>query len=726
MRNIYSLLSFAFVMCILCLNTYANENDSSTVSKNPKDSVVSENHKSVLYGDQNLIGLKRNSQSPGSELKLKINHMLGKVADDEDKGIPILFMGVMNFCGRYRNIKTKDWPTQHKTVQAPYNQAAFISLNMNMQVAPGFNTIITLGLAPGTLGTPQSGFNGSTNPDSARYAFASGNFNAIANYKTRYAMIKVGGGSMVTGMSNLFVNGSGNVGRTSPFYAVPWDSKILTGGAFMTADNSIFRYGTGNANLDPFFTNGGRTRGYILQLSQMPLDLGLNVCYGLDQQTGSFNINPTAYSMDPTKKTLGTRLYKKIGTNQFAANLIINKGHFETVATKLRETQYMWSGDVFLRLFDYYTIQAEAGATAFTNPYGKWDPDQTFNKFYGKNVISDPKLVNEYKSPVSFVGKLNVQVDQRKFGIPIQLGLYSLGPNYVNLNSNTYNSSTYNNSLNYITVGQGWDYTMRRGVITDVGATSNNRRGAELNTSLGQGKFRINMGTQVSQEIQKEDSTKLNQVMFNHRLNVFSTSSFQPWQAAGGPYGTLLSTYFQLQEKVHITDQVIDYRKTFNSIYFDARYKTSLFGKQLLMENYMNYQSASDHFSPLPFVTSNAFVRVFFNEFVCWYRLKKNVTFVGLASMQTAKANNRTTLADSNGNIVYDPSDPTGKRLSSDATKGKPIDQIAYGFGGGLDFDIDASKGLYWRVMWNSHKDNHFTKDSYTLFETTIDFKLYF
>ena len=720
MRNIYSLLSFVFVMCGLCINTYANENDSSTVSKNPKDSVVSknskdsvvsENHKNVLYRHKYSIGLNRNPQFPDSERKLQISR-IGIVKEEEDKGIPILFGGFMSFPVRYRNIKSKYWPVQRKSVDFPYNGAAMISLNMNMQISPGFNVIMIWGLTPN--------FNGSINPDSARQRTGTnGNFGAVVNYKTRYAMIKLGAGSVVTGMSNLFVNGAGNTGRLSPFYRTPWDATILQGGAFMSIDNNVFRYGTGNANTDPFFTNGGRTRGFVLQLSQMPLDLGLNVGYGVDNQTygtgGVFNLNNTIYDLDPTKKTFGTRLYKKTGVNIFGANLILNNGHFETVSSKIKETQYMWSGDVFLRLFDYYTIQAEAGASAFTNPYGKWDPDQAFNKFYGKKVIADPKLLNMYKSPVSFVGKINIQVDQRKFGLPIQIGAYSLGPNYVNLNSNTFNTYTQNNSAMYISTGKGWDYGMRRGVIADVGQTANNRRAVELNTSIGKGKFRVNFGSQVGQEIVKEDSAKLNRVMFNHKLNVFSTASFQPYNATGGPYGSILSTYFQMQENVAITDAVVNYKKTFNSAYFDARYKTNFLGKQLLIENYTTFQSASDHLSPLPFVTNKAFVRVLFSELMCWYRLRKNLTFVGLAALQRAVGNNRTTLAD-----------PATGNVTVDKTKGKPINQIGYGFGGGLDYDIDSSKGLYWRVMWNSHKDTHFTRDTYTLFETTIEFKVYF
>jgi hypothetical protein len=762
MRNIYSLLSFAFIMCGLCINTHAYEKDSSTVSKNDKDTIsgvttidtaghvtitkipedtvsgvttintehvtvnvihkdtVSENPKNVLYRHKYSIGLNRNPQFPDSERKLKISR-IGAVKEEEDKGIPILFGGYMSFPARYRNIKSKYWPVQHKSLQIPYNGAPLITLNMNMQISPGFNVIMIWGLGPG-YGSPGStnAFNGSTNPDSARTrSGTNGNFGAVVNYKTRYAMIKLGAGSIVTGMSNLLVNGAGNFGRTSPFYRLPWDATILQGGAFMNIDNNTFRYGAGNANTDPFFTNGGRTRGFVLQLSQMPLDLGLNVGYGVDNQTfgtgGVYNLNNTIYDLDPTKKTFGTRLYKKTGVNIFGANLILNNGHFETVSEKIKETQYMYTGDVFLRLFDYYTIQAEAGVSAFTNPYGKWDPDQAFAKFYGKKVIADPKLLNEYKSPVSFVGKLNIQVDQRKFGLPIQIGAYSLGPNYVNLNSNTFNTYTQNNSAMYISTGKGWDYGMRRGVIADVGTTANNRRAVELNTSIGKGKFRINIGSQVGQEILKEDSVKLNRVMFNHKLNVFSTSSFQPYVATGGPYGSLLSTYFQLQENVVITDAVINYKKTFNSAYYDARYKTNLFGKQLLFENYTTFQSASDHLSPLPFVTDKAFVRVLFSELMCWYRLRKNLTFVGLAAIQRAVGNNRTQLAD-----------PATGLITTDKTKGKPINQIGYGIGGGLDFDIDSSKGLYWRVMWNSHKDNHFTKDTYTLFETTLDFKVYF
>jgi hypothetical protein len=724
MRNIYSLLSFAFIMCGLCLNTYAYENDSSAVSKNLNDT-VSENHKNVLHGHRYLIGLKRNPQSPDSEFKLRLSRIgIGAVKEEEDKGIPILFGGYMDFSARYRNIKTKYWPVKHKSIDIPYNNNPyFINLNMNMQISPGFNVIMIWGLGPGNPNQQSSAFNGSTNPDSARTRTGTnGNFGAVVNYKTRYAMIKLGAGSVVTGMSNLFVNGAGNSGRLSPFYRTPWDATILQGGAFMNIDNNVFRYGTGNANTDPFFTNGGRTRGFVLQLSQMPLDLGLNVGYGVDQQTfgggnnnGVYDLNNTIYDLDPTKKTLGTRLYKKTGVNIFGANLILNNGHFETVSSKIRETQYMWSGDVFLRLFDYYTIQAEAGATQFSNPYGKWDPDQAFSKFYAKKVIADPKLLNEYKSPVSFVGKLNIQVDQRKFGLPIQIGAYSLGPYYVNLNSQTFNTYTQNNSAMYISTGKGWDYSMRRGAITDVGTTASNRRAVELNTSIGKGKFRINIGSQISQEILKEDSVKNNRVMFNHKLNVFSTSTFQPYVATGGPYGSLLSTYFQLQENVTITDAVLNYKKSFSSAYFDARYKTNLFGKQLLFENYTTFQSAGDHLSLSHLVTNKAFVRVLFSELMCWYRLRKNLTFVGLAAIQRAVANNRTQLAD-----------PTTGNITTDRSKGKPINQIGYGIGGGLDYDIDSSKGLYWRVMWNSHKDNHFTRDTYTLFETTVEFKVYF
>jgi hypothetical protein len=717
MRNIYSLVSFAFVMCALCLNTYAFDNDSSAVSKNLNDT-VSENHKNVLYGYRYLIGFNRNPQSPDSVLKLKVDRMAGTVKDEEeDKGIPILFGGVMDFNGRYRSIKSKYWQVPRKSVDLPYNSAAMVTLNMNVQFTPGFSTIFLMGFTPRFTGSISS------DNDSARSVYGGGTFGAVVNYKTRYAMIKIGAGNLTTGMSNLFVNGSGGQGRVSPFYRFPWDASVITGGTFLSTSNNIFRYGTGNANVDPFFSNGGRTKGFVMQLSQMPLDLGLNLGYGVDAQTQPTYLNPTQYSLDPTKKTFGSRLYKKVGVNQFGLNLIINNGHFETVSEKLRETQYMYSGDVFLRLFEYYTIQAEVGASQFSNPYGKWDPDQAFSKFYGKNVISDPKLLNPYKSPVSFVGKINIQVDQRKFGLPIQLGLYSLGPNYVNLNSNTFNTYTWNNTSQYVGVGAGWDYGMRRGVITDVGTTANNRRAVELNTSIGQGKFRINIGSQVGQEIVKEDSVKLNKIMFNHRLNVFSTSTFQPYQAQGGPYGSMLSTFFQLQENVIITDKVVDYKKTFNAAYLDARYKTNLFGKEILFENYTNFQSASDHFSPLPFVSNKAFVRVLFSELMFWYRLKKNVTFVGLAAIHKAVGNNRTRLADSQGNILYQ---TDGKTLSSDATKGKPINQTAYGIGGGLDFDIDNNKGLYFRVMWNSHKDSHFTKDTYTLFESTIEFKVYF
>jgi len=684
MRNVYRLLSFVFVTCGLSLSTFAYDGDTLTVGGTPKNN----------FGNKYSFVLKKDSSSN----KINFTRSLGTESWD-DKGIPIYFGGVMNLSTRYRTIKSENWPTRTKSIDIPYNGGGLLNLNMNMQIAPGFSTLLNVGFSPR--------FNGAQGAAS-REVFSGGQFGAVVNYKTRFAMIKIGAGDLVTGMSALFVGGAGAFGRTSPFYRFPWDNVALNGGSFMNADNTIFRYGSNNSNLDPFFTNGGRTRGFVLQASQMPLDLGLNVSYGVDPQTGTFNSGgkTSIYDVDPSKKTFSSRLYKTMGTNIFGANLIINNGYFETVSKTLKEKQNMMSGDVFLRLFDYFTFLGEIGATSFSTPFGEWDPDIFPYKFWGKDLVSDTSLLDEYNSGLSYLGKINLQVDERKFGFPIRLILYSLGPNFVNANNSAIiNTYTYNLASSYINVGSGWDYGMRRGVISEVGQMANNRRAVELNTTIGKKKLRVNIGTQVSQEIEKEISPKWNQVMFSHKLNSFSTSSMHPWAVNGGPYGNLFSTFFQLQERVAITDTAVDYRKTFNSFIIDARYKTKLFGKEILMENYINYQSASDHFSPLPFVTDIAFVRVFFNEFMFYYRLKKDITLVGLGALQRAVGNDRTKLSPENG---------------------KPINHTGYGFGGGFDFDIDSTTGLYLRGMWNSHKDPNFIRDTYTLFETTIDFKIFF
>jgi hypothetical protein len=57
---------------------------------------------------------------------------------------------------------------------------------------------------------------------------------------------------------------------------------------------------------------------------------------------------------------------------------------------------------------------------------------------------------------------------------------------------------------------------------------------------------------------------------------------------------------------------------------------------------------------------------------------------------------------------------------------GKPMDQVGYGVGVGVDYNITDKCGLYIRERWFSHEDRSFIMDKFTGYETSIEFKIFF
>ncbi len=348
-------------------------------------------------------------------------------------------------------------------------------------------------------------------------------------------------------------------------------------------------------------------------------------------------------------------------------------------------------------------IDLEAGATSFSNPYGKFIGDSASIKWSQTN-FTDESLIDPYNTGIDYLGQLKIIIDKSKFGIPLSLTLYNLGPNYVNSNSGTFNSSTYNFAAAYINNNSQWDVGMRRGFIADIGQTANNRRAYEFQTSIERGRFKVTIATQVGREIEKADSA-YNDVMFYQKVNAWSRAGFNYWTPVGGPYRKILSNYINLLERVDITDPVVNYRKTFNVFDIDARYKTTFLGRGIIINNYTSYSSASSKFSPLPYFTKNAFIRSLYDELTSYYQLKKNTVLVAQASYSKSVANDRTSLSPDNN---------------------KPINQDTWAFGAGIDWEFMPMCGLYFRELWMTHTDRNWKLDHFEGFETTIELKVMF
>ncbi len=611
----------------------------------------------------------------------------------DDNGVAISFSGNFRFHGMYR-VLNESYPNVKPNEliiggfgdgNLPFGGSPLLTLFSKIVPADGVE--LGIGFAFSHI------MSGSLFPDSTRSRSAFGQtFGGTALFRTKVGNIKLGGGNLYGGMSQLF-SGWAQV-RWNPFYRVPWDVSAQYGGSWSSYENT---YAMGSVtNFDAAYASGGRTQGAIVQWSDIPGGFGVNLSYGIDGQTGLMPFNPedSVNRVGGTKKTLGGRVYKKFRNYVLGVTGITNNGYIYNVQD-YRETQYMYSGDAMIML-PLMTISGEFGATAFTNPFGQYN-----GTLAGSGTPWDTAL---YRSGVDFLGQIKITIKKEAFGIPLKINMYSLGANYINMNAGAFNTTTYNGAASYLQVNSGWDVAMRRGFIADMGQSANNRNAVEVSTQLERGRFKVSLGTQVGTEIEKQDSST-NQVMFYHKLNPWSRASFNLWTPTGGAYNRLLGNFIQLLERVSITDQVVDYRKTFNVFDIDARYKAAFLGRPVILTNYISYQSAADRFSPVPYFTDKAFVRVFYDELIAYYQLYKKTVLVGHVAYSKAVANNRTTLSADNG---------------------KPINQDSWGLGAGIDWNFAPMMGLYIREMWMTHRDKNFSLDHFQGFETTLELKVMF
>ena len=673
MKNIYKLVNGLLLLLVFGLSAKAGDTLSSASKLKFK----------INYPNS----VRNNFRVPAR------NYSADPIGEGDDNGVAISFSGNFRLHAMYRVLNESYPNVKPKNLNiggfgdgsVPFGASPLLTLFSKIVPADGVE--LGIGFAFNHI------MSGSIDPDSTRSRSPFGQtFGGTALFRTSVGNIKVGGGNLYGGMSQLF-SGWSQV-RWNPFYRLPWDVSAQYGGSWSSYENT---YATGSVtNFDAAYASGGRIQGAIVQWSDMPGGFGVNFSYGVDGQTGLMPFYPadTVNNVGGTKKTLGGRIYKKNSKYVFGATGILNNGYIYNVQD-YHETQYMYSADGLVALGNV-TLSGEFGATAFTSPFGKYN-----GELAGSGTPWDTAV---YKSGVDFLGQLKVVVKKEAFGVPLRMNLYSLGANYINMNAGAFNTSTYNTAASYLQVNSDWDVAMRRGFIADLGQSANNRRAAEISTQLEKGKFKVSIGTQVGTEIQRQDSST-NQIMFYHKLNPWSRASFNFWTPQGGPYHRLLGNFIQLLERVNITDKVVDYNKTFNVFDIDSRYKSSLFGRDMIFTNYISYQSSADHFSPAPFFTDKAFVRVFYEELITYYHLYKNTVLVGHVAYNKAVANNRTTLSTENG---------------------KPINQDTWGLGGGIDWNFAPMMGLYFREMWMTHRDKNFSLDHFQGFETSLELKIMF
>lgn len=510
------------------------------------------------------------------------------------------------------------------------------------------------------------------------------------NYNTPYGRYTLmAGGIYWYNITSLTYGGFNS--RYDPFERLPWEEE----------GNAWKRY-------SKFFENGGiagggsgnrfgsaATQGFVLEGNNLPNGFSMAAVYGKTGNTGGYQ----AWQTRSPKKIQVYRLAKKIGNHSLGLNYFNSFGNTDQFANK-EEIITLTTSDFKIKLGEVM-LTGEVGNGSYVNP--------VFPRQSGGVV------------------NFTVKSSEKLTFIPVTIQAYHVSPNVVNPNSEMVNSSISSISDVYGNTSAG--LFINKGAVTDCGQLTNNRQGVNLFFNRSTNKFRVALGMGVSEEIENNYDV----VTFQHRLNKVARSKFNFFQNAVGPYKRLYSQYLTVFETTNIINQFgadsLGYKKGFNVIDLSLRFKFWLFGKEIILSNYTNYNTVQKKVALLPSSGNNPFVTLLYNEFTTYYNISRKTTLVGLIGYERNKGSNETELA-------YASDDTKGHKQGesilnkagvpiADPT-GKPIDQYGYAYGVGFDYNITDRAGLYFRERWFSHEDKSFIKDKFKGFESSIEFKVFF
>jgi len=499
-------------------------------------------------------------------------------------------------------------------------------------------------------------------------------------------------------------------------------------------------YADQNISRDARWGNTG-TQGFVLEGIGLPLGLNFTAIYGKTDNSGGFqtylsrtpkNVVAGNLSRNFGRHNIGVNYFNQFGfTDSKAHNLYYNADsvHSNLTATPVGDnSDYLLTSMFKIRQqiatvdgrfnFDGVTIYTEVGA-------GRYQ-DSLIREFSGHNDSLNTFLEKEVgleKSGKYFVNGMNynwghavnfqIDFDRSVTKVPLAFQFFSISKSVVNINSAVMNTSNPHALNDIANVGSPNDITTLRAGVTELANSqmANNRWGLRLKHEDSYGKFKLS----VAADMQQEHENLFNTVTFLHQLNAFPRSRFGYYQNGVGPYGRVINIFRRSFESIPITDSLPDYKKGYNSLALGMKYKFNILNRELILSSFTNYTSVQDHVSAIPVFSDQAFLRIFYQEFLGFLAVHPRLTLIGLVGFERNMGNNRT--------LLYD---KETESFTTDKNVGKPVDQYGTGYGVGFDYDLGGRAGLYVRQRWFDYKDKNQVLDKFKGFETTVELKIFF
>ncbi|HEY8402923.1 MAG TPA: hypothetical protein VIK89_16775 [Cytophagaceae bacterium] len=531
--------------------------------------------------------------------------------------------------------------------------------------------------------------------------------------------------------------------RDDFFERYPWEPEGHDFGRY----NSF--YASGDIPRDQRFGMQG-TQGFILEGTSLPGGFDAALLYGKASANAGYQ---SFVTKDPVN-IFGSRIGKMLGDHKIGYNYLNQFGYMGNQV----DYKKIWFGNDTLPTdtfyvednrisqitttvdgrfsFDKFSLFAEVGVGSYST--------NLYNEGLKENAKPGVENVSRYKRSWNSTAFFEITTQKSLTRVPVKLALYRVGKGIGNNISSVSNTSIESAKPSTDTPDEYY-INYYDGMVTEVGQLANNRQGMNLQVlkDFYYNKLKTRLAIGMAQEIDNlagdmrngaragyvaglnaDSITKVpftNSITFEHKLNGLTRSRFAFFKRFTGPYNRLHSMFRRSFENIAITDTIIDYKKSFSTIDLELKYKCRFLGKELILTSFNDFSSVQENWSPIPVFTDKAFLRYHYSEFMAFYGIHQKITLVGFLGFERVKGNNRTELADANGDLV---TDSKGRPIAD--PDGKAIDQIGHGYGLGLDYNFHSRASLHFRHRWFDHKDKNFTRDVFKGNEMTVEFKVFF
>lgn len=380
----------------------------------------------------------------------------------------------------------------------------------------------------------------------------------------------------------------------------------------------------------------------------------------------------------------------------------------------------------------YNFLNSFASLDSLTNDLKEYTiHSMEFSKKWKKFSLKLETALGNYSSPEydlsygeAFI--LNFKT-AKSFKTPLELQVYRISPQFVNLTGNLFNTTVSEVFPNISGIGT----TVRtpfNSPIIGLGAHTNNRQGISLNAEHSFGKFNINGGIGFFTEIDTSNAS----ISYRYNINAETLSRLQLFAQNWGPYNSLNTTYRNIFEEVSISDTNAlgnsNFKKFFNTVELQLKYKNIVRGHKFYIFSLSRFNSCQKKLNVLPQYNLDAFISMFSQEFDFNFQLNNNTCIIFTYGIERVIGNSSTGLGDQDltlgGNPINVLFETLGFKKFNPNNFSRNQRNRLIGFG--VDYKIGKRAMLFLRHNLYKYYDPNFISYNLEGSETMLELKILF